>query len=170
MKIDELHRIAELIRFRYGLALPPAGEAQSLIRLGRAIWQGRETLVRTPGSGDLSGIEDRTRTDLIDLMVLWAELRGRFGPVEEIDEAKREALLVLAEVETLLGSSPAIEQKRRAYESALGLEQATSAPAFKARSAWEHFDLGKSYLRSGEVARASHEFGKESPSAPKISG
>ena len=79
VKIDELHRLAELIRFRYGLALPPEEEARSLIRLGRrdlggprAVDRGRSRTATNRRSTTERG------TDLMDLIVLWAELRGRY--------------------------------------------------------------------------------------------
>jgi serine/threonine protein kinase/tetratricopeptide (TPR) repeat protein len=157
-RTDELHRLAEVIRFRYGLASPSNEEAPSLIRLGRAIWQGRNYLVPPRASGDLVAVDDRTRTDLIDLIVLWSELRGRFAPEAEAADAKREALRVLAEAEALLGKSAALERQRREFSVELGLERPGSAPEFEPRSAHEHFELGKSYMRSGELARALQQF------------
>jgi tetratricopeptide (TPR) repeat protein len=157
VKIDELHRLAELIRFRYGLATPPLEEARSLIGLGRKIWEGRDIVIRPLAGEDEQAVDDRTRTDLIDLMVLWGELKVQFAPAEQAAPAKREALRVLTEVEAVLGRSPSVERQRHAYASALGLE--TGRPdVFKASSAWEHFDLGKSYTRSGDLTRAAHEF------------
>jgi len=158
VKVDELHQLAEVIRFRYGLAPPPPEEAQSLIRLGRAIWDGRDKLIGPHADRDAPAVDDRTRTDLIDLIVLWAELRVHIASAGEAVEANREALRVLTDAELLLGSSPSLERQRRTYASALGQEKGPATAALKARSAWEHFDLGKSYMRSGDVTNAWREF------------
>ena len=45
-KAAELHRLADLVRFRYGLAPNPSEEALSLIRRGREIWEARSLLTR----------------------------------------------------------------------------------------------------------------------------
>jgi serine/threonine protein kinase/Flp pilus assembly protein TadD len=157
-KLEELHQLAELIRFRYGVALPPPEEARSLIQLGRTIWNGRSKLI-APLAGDAAaGIDDRTRADLLDLLVLWANLRVSAASRAEALLAYQEALEVLTEAKTLLGSSPALERDRRAFALALGHESAARSAAIPARSAWEHFDLGKSYLRTGDTERARQEF------------
>ena len=158
MKIEEMHRLAELIRFRYGIAPPPEEEARSLIRLGSAIWEGREQLFRPHASGDEQPFDERTRRDLMDLIVLWADLRGRYPRGGEGSEGTREVLRVLTQAETLLGSSPSLERQRRACARGSGLEEALPTIAFEPRSAWEHFELGKSYMRSGDLVPASREF------------
>jgi tetratricopeptide (TPR) repeat protein len=130
----------------------------SLIRLGRAIWQGRNNLLQPLGNRNTPAVDDETRADLIDLMVLWADSRVRFASVTKAVEANREALRILGEVETLLGSSPSLERQRRECASALGLENGARTVASRASSAWDHFDLGKSHLRSGDLTLALREF------------
>jgi tetratricopeptide (TPR) repeat protein len=157
-KVDELHRLAEMIRFRYGLALPPPEEARSLIQLGRALWDERDHLMEPLAKPDEPGSDDQTRRDLLDLIVLWADLRVRFAPAGEAVPAKQDALRILTAAANLLGTYPALERLRRAYGLELGLENAPAAPPFQAGSAWEHFDLGKSYLRSGDIVLAAGAF------------
>jgi serine/threonine protein kinase/tetratricopeptide (TPR) repeat protein len=156
----ELHRLAELVRFRYGMASPPAEEAQSLIRLGRAIWQARG-LLTDPTVGRREIHSDGTitvRTDLLDLMIVWADLRVRFAPASEAREATMEAFRILGEAEALLGPSPSLERDRHTYARALGRTQSDAPPTLEPQSAWEHYDLGRSYLRSGELGRAAEQF------------
>jgi serine/threonine protein kinase/Flp pilus assembly protein TadD len=157
-KREELHQLAELIRFRYGLALPPREEGLSLMRLGRAVWEGRHRLLEPLAGDDATGAADRTRTDLLDLVVLWANLRGHVAPASDALLAKREALALLTNAKALLGNSPSLERDRRALAHALGLQNVAPDAALEAHSAWERFDLGKSYLKTGEIERASHEF------------
>jgi tetratricopeptide (TPR) repeat protein len=157
-KREELHQIAELIRLRYGLALPAPDEARSLIHLGRTIWEGRKNLIEPVADGESTGVDARTRTDLLDLMVLWARLRQYMALPGGALQAKQEAVRVLTEAKALLGASPSLERARAAHARALGLEGFDRSPAISPRSAWEHVDMGKSYLRSGDIELASQEF------------
>jgi len=170
VKIDELHQLAELIRFRYGLSVPSLEDARSLIQLGRAIWQGRNRLIQPPANSVEPEADDRTRNDLTDLIVLWADVRVRFASTDEAVEAKQEALDILEEAEALFGRSPSLERQRRICLLALGLAKDAPSLAFAAHTAWEHFDLGKSYLKAGDFARAMQEFHRGVASALKISG
>src|SRR5262249_59163379 len=92
---EELHHLAEVIRFRYGLAPPPAEEAQSLLRVGRRIWQARAVLLAQAGSPGDPDRPDRVRIDLLDLILIWADLRVRHAAASEIAEALREAVAAL---------------------------------------------------------------------------
>jgi serine/threonine protein kinase/Flp pilus assembly protein TadD len=157
-KREELHQVADLIRFRYGLALPPPAEAASLIRLGHAIWEGRRDLIGPVTEPDTTEIDDSTRTDLLDLMLLWASLRVHFASPQEAIQARKEALAILMQAKAVIGTSPSLERDCRAYALAQPAARATRDPGLAARSAWEHFDLGKWYLRSGELELARDEF------------
>jgi tetratricopeptide (TPR) repeat protein len=157
-RIAELHELAETIRFRYGLSPPPAEEAPALIQLGRKTWEARDLLLR--GFDGPSGPEvgERVRTDLRDLVLLWAELRVRYASANEPDRARREAVDLLAEAASLLGTSPSLERDRRAYSHATGPDDQSDLFGREARSAWDHYDLGRSYLRSGEPDVAAEHF------------
>jgi serine/threonine protein kinase/Tfp pilus assembly protein PilF len=158
-KAAELHRLADLIRFRYGLAPKPSDEATALLRRGRGIWDARALLVEPraahPGDGEI----DRTiRTDLLDFVTVWADLRVRLAPEAEADNARREALTWLDEAITILGPGPAVVRLRTALAQALGMAVPADGPVSEPESAWEHCDLGRSYLRSGDLVRAAAEF------------
>ncbi len=157
-KAAELHHLADLIRFRYNLAPKPSEEAWSLIRRGRAIWAARGLLTQSIDDRREPEVERSIRTDLLDFVTVWADLRVRLAPEGEADEARREALHWLAEAEALLGPSPALDRVRRAYAEALGLAGSSPISTMTPQSAWEHCDLGRSYLRSGNLARAADEF------------
>jgi eukaryotic-like serine/threonine-protein kinase len=157
-QLSELHSLAEAIRFRYGLAPPPPDEARSLIRLGRAIWQRRDALLRQGAERSESEFDQRARTDLLDLVAVWADLRVRYAPAAESVEARTEAIRILTEAEGLLGSSPALDRDRRDHARALGLDDLSSHRVAKPRTAWEHYDLGRFYLRSGNLDPALEQF------------
>ena len=82
-RIAALHELAETIRFRYGLAPPPADEAPALIRLGRATWEARGWLLQGPDGPPEAESARRVRSDLRDLVLLWADLRVRCAAADE---------------------------------------------------------------------------------------
>jgi hypothetical protein len=113
-KGEELHRLAEFVRFRHGLDPPPAGEAEGLARRTWALWQAREGLLHSTGNPRGSAI----RNDLRDVIVTWADSHVRLAAAAEADRAKREALDVLDEAAARLGPSPALDRERRLYARA----------------------------------------------------
>ncbi len=156
----ELHQLADMIRFRYGLAPKPSEEAMALVRRGRGIWETRGLLLRPTSSARDDAVERSIRTDLLDFVTVWADLRVRLTPGggEEADRARREVLKRLDEAIELLGPSPALVRLRANQAEALGLPVSTDHPMPQPESAWEHCDLGRSYLRSGDLAGAADEF------------
>ncbi len=157
-KAAELHHLADLIRFRYGLAPKPSEEARALVRRGRGIWEARGLLVRPTSSPPQGEVERAIRTDLLDFVAVWADLRVRLAPAGDVERARREALQWLGEAIDLLGPSPALVRLRTAHATALGLSVADGPHAPEPESAWEHCDLGRSYLRTGDLGRAALEF------------
>jgi tetratricopeptide (TPR) repeat protein len=155
---EELHRLSEVVRFRYGLDPPPAEEAQSLLRVGRRIWQARHVLLARAGSRGDHERQERVRIDLLDLIIIWADLRVRYAAPSEVEEARREAVGALQEAEALLGPSPSLDRELHAYAPARGRDEPPARLAAQPRSAWEHYDLGRSYVRSGELALAAEQF------------
>jgi tetratricopeptide (TPR) repeat protein len=108
------------------------------------------------------GQEDRLRTDLLDLALLWSDLTVRSAPAEDVNRARRVALQVLAEAEQLGGPNPILNRQRQDYEEALG-ERETAAPARSAadvapQTAWEHYAQGRYYLRREAFAEAAAAF------------
>ncbi len=113
-RLDELHKLAQIVRFRYGLALPPPEEAQSLLRLGRSIWDGRDRLIQPLDRTEGPALDERTRMDLLDMVVLWADLRLRLAAADQVASARRDALRILTEAKALLGNCPSLERTRAA--------------------------------------------------------
>ena len=78
------------------------------------------------------------------------------------DEARRDAVRILLEARGQFGPSSAVSRELRAYESPRtgpspgggGRDEEAPVP----RTAWEHYDLGRSYLRSSDYALAAEEF------------
>jgi tetratricopeptide (TPR) repeat protein len=156
-KALELHRLAELIRLRYGLALPAREEALALIGKVGEIWQARGVLTRPPGGPGDSEVERTIKVDLLEVLTFWAELRRRLATPEDVERARREVDRVLAEAEAELGPSPTLQRTRR--EGGQGRAETAVDPASTRTpgSAWDFLDLGRRSLRSGELEQASRQ-------------
>jgi serine/threonine protein kinase/tetratricopeptide (TPR) repeat protein len=159
-KIDGLHALADRIRFHFGVASTVSDEMRGLAPKVRKFWEGRDQFAPDPDGLDVLDIESERRytTDLPELAVVWADLRVRLAPAERLNEALREALAVLDQAEEAFGTSPALRRDRLAHARELGVsdrEGGSSPPP--PRSAWEHYQLGRSYLRTGQFAEASVE-------------
>ena len=157
-KAAALHSLADLIRFRYGLDPPSGGEASTLIRDVRSIWQERDLLLRSEDGKVDTGTEESIRTDLLELALVWADLRVRLASKDQAEEARREAIEVLDQAEAACGPSPALSRERRPCAEKIGRHDPSLGPEPAPRSAWEHYDLGRFYLRSGSLREADAEF------------
>jgi serine/threonine protein kinase/Flp pilus assembly protein TadD len=155
-KAAELHALVDLVRFRYGLDPPPADEARTLLSNGQTIWDARRELIRPVyGPGELE-VERTLHADLLDFAVVWANVLARSATAQHSGAGREQALRILDEAQALLGPSPALERDRRVYAGAPDSSEVLPAP----RTAWEHYHMGRSYLRSGEIERAAGEFSR----------
>jgi serine/threonine protein kinase len=160
----ELHLACERLRPLYcdnGLPLDQARDVQAHCQ---ALWQNREQIADLLGRDS----DEQLRADLLDLAILWANLRVRLADPSQIETAHREALAVLGEAESLFGPNCVLAQERRSHALALGQndlgdQAATPAP----HSAWEHYALGRSYLQSGELPRAAQHLDRALALDPK---
>jgi tetratricopeptide (TPR) repeat protein len=160
-KAAELHQLADLVRFGDGLAPQPSDEANALLQRGREIWQARGLLLGPNAGRREPELDQRIRTDLLDIVTVWADLRVRLSSAALADHARREALAQLESAARVLGSGPALERQCRLYAKDLGLPAAADSAARKnlpPHTAWEHCDMGRAYLRDGELARATEHF------------
>jgi serine/threonine protein kinase len=158
---DNLHLVAEHLRGVFGDDQLAREEAQALERLCRGFWKKR-ALIRARLGPDISPERERqVRADLLDLAILWSDLHVRRS-VNNATAARRQALRVLAEAEEEFGPSPVLYRERQLHAETLGLRDVAQAAAASverapAQTAWEHYALGCSYLRSGELARSAAE-------------
>jgi serine/threonine protein kinase/tetratricopeptide (TPR) repeat protein len=156
--VRELHLLADQVRMLYGMASVSAGRLHSLERRCREVWE-RRRLVRDYLAAEAEG---EWATDLLDLAILWTDLRVRLAPPGGTVSARRQALQVLEEAEALFGPSAVLEHEHRRHRRVLGLaegssERARRGNALRPRTAWEHCALGKSFLHSGDLPRALEE-------------
>ena len=160
---DRLHRVADRLRLLSGTDPAPAGGLGAVEARCRAIWGAREQLVARAGAELDPELERRIEFDLLDLAILWVDVRVRLAPGDEMIRARHEALRVLTEAEAMLAPSHVLYRERQVHAEALGLAAAAREAARRAaelapRTAWEHDALGRSLLRAGELERAASEF------------
>ena len=157
---EEFHGLVDLIRFRYGSDPKPSEETLSFVSRGRTIWKVRDRLIGPTGTEGRTEAETRIRNDLLDFAVIWADLRVRLTPDAGSDEARREALQVLADAEALLGASPTLSRYRHEFTRVADETDSTLLAAVAPRSAWEYYDLGRFLIRTGDLELASEQFQK----------
>ena len=160
---DRLHRVADRLRLLAGAGPSPDDRLGTIEARCRAIWGARERLVARAGAELDPELEQRVEVDLLDLAILWVDVRVRLAPGEEKIRARHEALRVLEEAEAMLPPSHALYRERQVHAEALGLVAAARQAARRAtelapRTAWEHDALGRSLLRAGDSERAAAEF------------
>jgi tetratricopeptide (TPR) repeat protein len=143
---EDLHRVCEELRPLYAADHLPEGQARAIAGHCRDLWEKREAILADLGEGP--GRAAQVRADLLDLGILWADLRARLA-------GHREALAILGQAEVLFGPSCVLACERRTHALALGLAKAgRQAAAPPQRSAWEHYALGRAYLRAGDLEKA----------------
>jgi tetratricopeptide (TPR) repeat protein len=157
----DLHEAAERLRVLFGAEEIPPQDAAAVERLCRAFWDRRRRITARLGMELPLELEQQVRSDMLDLAVLWSDLRVRLAADGE-EAARREALRVLAEAEEAFGPSAVLYRERQLHAEALGLDDVAHAAAARAaetapRTAWEHYALGCSYLRSGKRDQAAEE-------------
>jgi tetratricopeptide (TPR) repeat protein len=158
----ELHLFCERARPLYGADLLPLTQALAVAARCQAFWEKRGLIARQLGPQVAPELDQQVRDDLLDLAIIWANLRVRLAPRDQAPAAREEALDVLAQAEALFGPSCVLCQERRSHALALGRTDVAEAAARQGselapRSAWEHCALGRAYLQAGDLARAGEQ-------------
>jgi serine/threonine protein kinase len=156
----ELHDIADRCRFLYGVDFSPSAQLRSLERRCRAFWEQREAILDRLGKDLEPVIEQRVRTDLLDLAILGADLHVRLAGASQVSTARREALRLLEQAEAFAGPSAVLYRERQTHAEALGLsdlarqarEQGARCPL---EGPWVNYALGRALLRAGQLEAAA---------------
>jgi serine/threonine protein kinase/Flp pilus assembly protein TadD len=167
----ELHELVNRLRFRFGINPPEPGEARALYLRGREIWRSRARIFRTARAPSDNATERQVRTDLIDLATILAEMAARQAPsgAAAPHSPLADAVTILNEAQAELGPSAAVSRDLWSYSRALGLTEAETPPPARAppSTAWEHYDLARTYLRAADFARAESELRRSSELRPE---
>jgi serine/threonine protein kinase/tetratricopeptide (TPR) repeat protein len=150
----ELHQLAACVRFLYGADPFPLQGLDGLASSCSTFWEDRGRIAKRLTPAGASTLQPAVRDDLLDLAIFWADLQVRLAPATGKGEARRKALTVLNQAEALFGPSPVLDAERK-IQGAPG-----RSPRTAPQTAWEHYALGRSLLRSGDLQRAAEEVGR----------
>jgi serine/threonine protein kinase/tetratricopeptide (TPR) repeat protein len=150
--VSEFHRLADALRFTQGSDRQLTPAAAALAERCAALWEKRALLLDQAGPD--------VRRDLLDVVLLWTDLRVRLAAPADEMHARREALRRLGEAEHLLGGSHVLYRQVELLERALGRPEQADAAARRAadcppQTAWEHCMLGRHWLLSAASAHGA---------------
>jgi serine/threonine protein kinase len=160
--IGELHLLSENLRPLYSATVLSDIQARAAEAHCRAIWQQRDSIVRRLVPPPALDLGSQVRADLLDLAILGVHLRVRLASLGDMESARRQALEILDEAETLFGPSCVLARERQTHARALGLTDVAEAAARQAaalapRTAWDHCAVGLVHFRAGDYRRAAEE-------------
>jgi len=118
LRVRELHSLTGHIRMLYGTDAPAGADTRLLEAGCSALWERRHFVLDRLGSASAQSA-DAVRVDLLDLAILWPDLRVRRPTGDDRRPARAEALEVLDEAEQLLGPSVVLYRQRAELARAL---------------------------------------------------
>jgi serine/threonine protein kinase len=145
-----LHDLANRLRFLHGAAALPRSDLQKVEQSCREIWKKRNQIAMQLGSSQHE-LGPGVRDDLLDIVLFWCELRVQMARASEKGTTRRQLLSELAQAEALCGPSAVLDEARRQ------LGERRHSITREARTAWEHYALGRLFLRAGSTDRAAPE-------------
>jgi serine/threonine protein kinase/tetratricopeptide (TPR) repeat protein len=157
---QDLHLLADRFRSCYGVDSLSDRSLRELETCSRALWEKRQWIMACLGANLERTVERRLQTDLLDVAILWTDLRVGLAGIDQSQTERQGALQVLAQAEEMFGPSAVLCYHRRIHAEALGLRDLAGAAArqqaeLPIRTAWEHYALGRSLLQSGKLDDAS---------------
>jgi tetratricopeptide (TPR) repeat protein len=159
---QELHRIADRFRIVYGYDDIPIATLAPLDEQIRIFWDRRQEILDKLGESVHGSLREQVKRDLLDLAILESNLGIRLAKPGATEAAHRAALTMLIEAETLFGPSKALYHEQKVHALALG-EAAFAAAAQQkeaatpARTAWDHYALGRALLFAKDYEAATQE-------------
>jgi len=163
--VKELHGLIEQLRVSFGMDLQPSSHLSALVKNCRELWERRDAIQASLSPGKAG----EATADLVELAVLWSDLRVRSALLPKDPTACREALRTLEEARVFFGPSAVFDLEQARYRRALGVLQAMPAQELSPtpRTIWERYALGRSYYRSGDLLRAEQELKQALVSQPQ---
>jgi serine/threonine protein kinase/Flp pilus assembly protein TadD len=160
---EELHRVADRVRFLCGADFPTPDRMRALEAQCWDIWERRDVIIERLSRDVSPRAKQHIQTDLLDLAILWTELHVHLASEGRTRSGCQDALHVLDEAEACFGPSLALLQQRKAYAEAAGLNEIAEAADRRAlntpaRTAWDHYALGRSLLRARDFKAAAPHF------------
>jgi eukaryotic-like serine/threonine-protein kinase len=143
---SQLHQLADEIRILYGSdTIAPPARLASLAAQCDAFWQKRSQVIDALGATGDADIA----TDFQDIAIFAAGLHARLSSTST-DPQK--PLRYLNEAEAMFGPSAVLQHQRGIID-----RESVGSPRLSARTAWEHYALGRSMLVAGDLPGAATE-------------
>jgi serine/threonine protein kinase/Flp pilus assembly protein TadD len=157
---QSLHLLADQLRLVYGMDPILPARARPLLAASAATWHRRQLVLDSLAGG--SPEFRQTRQDLLDLAVLWSDMRSRLASRDHNRQELVESLKVLMEAEQFLGGSIVLSQERESIAQKIlpRVEALSPASNQTAQTAWEHYALGRSLLNEDKLDAAATEFNR----------
>jgi tetratricopeptide (TPR) repeat protein len=158
---EELHEIADRVRLAALSARVPEDKLRQLEQSCRELWDHRARILALhEADAPADEAARQVRTDLLDVAIIWADLRLRLTGAGQAAEVRREALRLLAEAEEAFDSNAVLLHERARLARALGQEgeaqaAARQGEALPPRTPWEHYALGRRLLQDGDLSAAA---------------
>jgi serine/threonine protein kinase len=157
----QLHDFVDRLRLLYDAASFPSDGLEKVEENCRTLWERRHLLIDKAAAALPASLERQLADDLRDLAILWLDVRAH-GERQNDKAVAESALCVLAEAESLFGPSRVLFRERQRYAQVLGREEIANEAERRGkdhppRTAWEHYALGRSFLRAGLLKEAAAE-------------
>jgi serine/threonine protein kinase len=152
-RIQELHTLADHMRFAFAIGHVPAVQLQGFDGVCRAVWERREELLPADSAAPETTLERTLREDFFDLALWWGEVQIRRAAPEDAATARARAIELLDEVGIRYGATAALVVERGRLRGErphpdVGMI-ANGTPG-----SWEHWSLGRALMNAGELDRA----------------
>ena len=158
-----LHIVVDQLRSLDGPRTLPDSQLRGISARCEQLWNRRQKLAETMGIDALSNDWEEPRIDLLDLAILWTDLRIRLASNSEVNHVRKLSQETLLEVVRLVGPTPVAYLEIARHLQNTGLS--TEAEKFAAlshdappQSAWGHYELGRSLMQSDQFTEAEREF------------
>ena len=162
---QQLATVVDKVRLCYGGDFASPEDLAALAQECGTFWNNRDAILATLKPGLDPELEEQLRFDLLDLAVLWSDVRVRVAKARDIRAVHERAIEVLNEAERLFGPRCILYLALQEHARALGRVQearrneqrSTEVPA---RNAWEFYALARFHFHTGRTDLAAEELEK----------
>src|SRR5262249_30139340 len=123
---QDLHAVAESLRFLAGAEGHAPRALQALEAHCRVPWEARERVANSDGTDLDATREEQIRADLLDLALIWIDLKRRLAQTERSNDWREEVRAILTEARELVGPSAALAHEWRILTGTVETESSES--------------------------------------------
>ena len=153
-----LHSLMDELRTLFGLDPLPVKKVLDVLPRCRAVWTHRKELLRRSDVSRVPQDRERLLNDLLELAILWSDLRMRTASAATHSTANAEVLTVLEEAGALAGVSAVVEFEQaclRGETARFDVDRVLRAlKTDSPRAAWELYALGLALLNHDRLEDA----------------